>query len=59
MEINSTDWRKSSYSSATGNQCVEAGNGRASVLIRDTTDRNGVTLSITAGAWQEFTAALK
>lgn len=29
------------------------------VMIRDTTDRDGVTLSIPADAWRTFTAALK
>jgi len=29
------------------------------VNIRDTTDRDGVTLSIPAAAWRTFTASLK
>jgi len=28
-------------------------------MIRDTTNRDGVTLSIPTGAWQTFTASLK
>jgi len=28
-------------------------------MIRDTTNRNGTTLSIPADAWQMFTASLK
>jgi hypothetical protein len=28
------------------------------ILIRDTTDRDGVTLSVPADAWQRFTASL-
>jgi hypothetical protein len=29
------------------------------VTVRDTTDRDGVTLTVPAGAWRAFTAALK
>jgi hypothetical protein len=51
------DWRKSSYSGANGGQCVEvASNGP--VLVRDTTDRNGTTLTFTAAAWQQFITSL-
>jgi hypothetical protein len=28
------------------------------ILIRDTTDRDGVTLSVPVDAWQQFTASL-
>jgi hypothetical protein len=50
-------WRKASYS-GNGEACVEVGTAH-SVLIRDTTDRGGVTLSVPASAWQKFTAGLK
>jgi hypothetical protein len=30
-----------------------------SVLVRDTTDRDGVTLSVSADAWARFTGAIK
>jgi hypothetical protein len=29
------------------------------ILVRDTTDRDGVTLQFTAQAWQEFTRRLR
>jgi hypothetical protein len=29
------------------------------ILVRDTTDRDGATLSVPAAAWQRFAAALK
>lgn len=51
-------WRKSSYSNGGEATCVEVGTADG-VLIRDTTDRGGVTLSVPASAWQEFTAGLK
>jgi Domain of unknown function (DUF397) len=29
------------------------------VMVRDTADRDGVTLTLTPDAWQQFAAALK
>jgi hypothetical protein len=53
-------WRKASYSGNNGGDCVEAGVGaRGSVLIRDTTDRDGAVLDIHAEAWERFTASLR
>ncbi len=52
-------WRKSSYSSGNGGQCVEAGQVPGVVLVRDTTDRDGAMLSVTPEAWMGFTASLK
>jgi hypothetical protein len=57
--IDSALWRKSSYSGTGGGSCVEAGDVGESILVRDTTDRGGVVLSISAGAWQRFTATLR
>jgi hypothetical protein len=52
-------WRKASYSGNGGGSCVEAGTCLDGVLVRDTTDRDGTMLSITAVAWQRFTNDLK
>ena len=49
-------WRKSSYSDGNGGQCVEVARDGA-ILVRDTTDRDGVTLIFTAQAWMKFTAS--
>jgi hypothetical protein len=51
------NWRKSSYSNANGGDCVEVASAEA-IAVRDTTDRNGVTLSFTVDAWRKFTASL-
>jgi hypothetical protein len=51
-------WRKSSHSDANGGDCVEVAVGDA-VMIRDTTNRDGVTLSVTAGTWSAFLAAIR
>lgn len=53
-----TQWRKSSYSSNGGGNCVEVGNDRA-VLVRDTSDRQGPMLTFTVDAWQGFINGLK
>jgi hypothetical protein len=52
------DWRKSSYSTGSGGQCVEAASADG-VAVRDTTDRDGGTLTFGAAAWAEFTASLR
>ena len=52
------EWRKSSYSDGTGGQCVEVSAG-GTVLIRDTTNRDGAMVSVSAAAWTRFLAALR
>jgi hypothetical protein len=53
------NWRKSSYSGANGGSCVETATSAGAVLVRDTKDRAGGTLTFGADAWQRFTAELK
>ena len=58
--VDSATWRKSSYSGGNGGGCIETGIADAGrVLVRDTTNRDGGTLSIPAEAWQAFTDGLK
>jgi hypothetical protein len=52
-----SEFRKSSYSVDTG-QCVEVATD-GPVLIRDTTDRTGFSLSVSPAAWTAFLAGLK
>ena len=52
------NWRKSTHSDASGGQCVEVGLD-GMVLVRDTANRDGVTLSVPAAAWQDFTVSLR
>ena len=58
MTDSNATWRKSSYSSGEGGQCVEAANANG-VAVRDTTDRQGPMLTFSAGAWERFTASLR
>jgi len=56
--IDSSPWRKSSYSGTNGGDCVEAADFAGSILVRDTTDRGGVVLIISPDAWRSFTSTL-
>ncbi len=51
------EWRKSTYSVENGN-CVELASA-GTVMIRDTQDRDGVTLTVPAPAWRAFTAEIR
>jgi hypothetical protein len=51
-------WRKSTYS-GTNTQCVEVADGGLTVLVRDTTNRGGFTMEVSALAWAKFTAGIK
>jgi hypothetical protein len=60
-------WRKSSYSGSQAN-CVEVGRagraGRAApaghgVAVRDTRDRGGLVLSLSAAAWRALLAGIR
>jgi Domain of unknown function (DUF397) len=58
--ISDAPWRKSSYSSGSGTNCVEAGVAEPGrVLVRDTTDRDGGILTFTAGARRSFADSLR
>ena len=59
MERNSADWRKSTYSTANGGQCVEVGTAVSVVVVRDTTDRAGAVLAVPAGAWRALLAEVR
>ncbi len=52
-------WRKSSYSNGQGGDCVELASDSCTVMVRDTKNRQGGTLTFTASAWAAFTAGLK
>jgi hypothetical protein len=53
------DWRKSSFSGGNGGDCVETASGAGVVLVRDTTNRDGGTLALSADAWMAFTSKIK
>jgi len=53
------EWRKSTYSGANGGDCVETASAAGAILVRDTTNRAGVTLTIAAPAWQTFISGIR
>jgi Domain of unknown function (DUF397) len=53
------DWRKSTYSDSNGGDCVETASGSDVILVRDTADCDGVTLSVPAETWRAFTDSLR
>jgi hypothetical protein len=57
--MSSTDspWRKSTYSGGVSGNCVEVA-ATDTVLVRDTVDRDGVTLVVPARAWASFVRSL-
>ncbi|MDG4831807.1 DUF397 domain-containing protein [Solwaraspora sp. WMMD1047] len=60
MTTNSPDWRKSSRSSSNAGECVEvADNLPGRVLVRDSKDPDGGTLTFEPAAWSSFVAHAK
>ena len=58
MDVASAPWRKSTYSGGNGGECVEVATaGR--VMVRDTADREGVTLDFGAAAWSQFLSSIR
>jgi hypothetical protein len=51
-------WRKSSHSNSSG-ACVEVGGAATVVLVRDTTNRDGATLTIPVPAWRTLLAEVR
>jgi hypothetical protein len=58
-DITRVSWRKSSYSSGNGGNCVEVASTPRTVAVRDSKDPHGPALAITAARWQAFTDALR
>ncbi|MCF2531962.1 DUF397 domain-containing protein [Yinghuangia soli] len=53
-------WRKSSYSSSQGGECVEvAGSSGRTIPVRDSKDATRGTVDVATAAWASFTNALK
>ncbi|RKR85895.1 uncharacterized protein DUF397 [Micromonospora pisi] len=60
MDLTGARWRKSTKSGNNGGACVEvADNLPGRVLVRDTKDRDGGTLTIAPDAWRAFVSFAK
>jgi uncharacterized protein DUF397 len=53
------DWRKSTFSNANGGACLETASADGVILVRDTTNRDGGTLSFSASAWASLVTSIK
>ncbi|MEU9919065.1 DUF397 domain-containing protein [Streptomyces sp. NPDC051001] len=53
----SWSWRRSSFSDAAGNQCVEVARTPLGVMVRDSKDNAAGRLAFGAAAWSRFTAS--
>jgi hypothetical protein len=55
MDLTSAAWRKSTYSSGNGGNCVEAAQNLPGVVaVRDSKDPDGPVLAFPAAAWAKF-----
>ena len=54
-----TNWRKASYSTGNGGNCVAVGNSPSKVHIMDTKDAEGSKLAVPASSWATFTARIR
>lgn len=52
-------WRKSSHSNGGSGGCVEVGTTATGVQVRDTTNRAGAILAISATAWRHLLAEIR
>ena len=55
-----TSWRKSSFSSGNGGNCLEAGNAGPAVAVRDSKQHGqGPVLAFSTRAWATFVSDFK
>lgn len=60
MDLISAQWRKSTRSGPSGGSCVEvADNLVGRVLVRDSKDQTGPTLTFGPSAWSAFVSKIK
>ncbi|MFH9553597.1 DUF397 domain-containing protein [Streptomyces sp. NPDC017435] len=54
LHIDQLTWRKSSYSSEEGGECVEVATRPGAVHVRDSKDTTRAALAVQATAWTAF-----
>jgi hypothetical protein len=59
MEDTALKWRKASYSSNGGGNCVEVADHATCVLVRDTKKPTGPVLRFSPAAWRRFADQVK
>jgi hypothetical protein len=58
MDMN-LQWRKATYSSGNGGNCIEVATTDRTVAVRDSRNPDGPRLAFDTRAWQTFAAKLK
>ncbi|MGI5393188.1 DUF397 domain-containing protein [Streptomyces sp. CA-251251] len=59
IDLNSVQWRKSSYSNGTGGDCVEVTDDLPGLVpVRDSKNPHGPALLFPSAAWSAFVGAL-
>jgi len=58
MDMN-LQWRKATYSSSNGGNCIEVATADRTVAVRDSKDPDGPRLAFGTRAWQAFAARVK
>jgi hypothetical protein len=58
MDMN-LQWRKATYSSSNGGNCIEVATDDRAVAVRDSKDPDGPRLAFGARAWQAFATKIK
>lgn len=58
MDMN-LQWRKATYSSGNGGNCIEVATVDRTVAVRDSQDPDGPRLAFRRQAWIAFTAKVK
>lgn len=59
MDLSSAHWRKSSYSSGGGNQCVEVATLLGAVAVRDSNDPHGPVHLFDPAAFRDLISRIK
>lgn len=58
-DLPSTQWRKASRSSATGDNCVEVAGSPDVVGVRDSKNPSGPVIELTPQQWRNLTAGIR
>jgi Domain of unknown function (DUF397) len=59
MDLSRVRWRKATYSTGNGGDCVEVGAGPRAVAVRDSKDPEGPKLAFAPGRWRDFTRSIR
>ncbi|MGW5423142.1 DUF397 domain-containing protein [Streptomyces sp. NPDC003943] len=59
VDLSHVTWRKSSYSSSEGGQCLEVADNLPLVPVRDSKNPTGPALVFAATAWSAFVDEVK